>query len=247
MESLINVQNLDYSYPGSIHSTLKGFNLQVSKGQSFGLFGPNGAGKTTIISILCGLIEFEIGEINIFNQSIKEHRNAIQTETGYIPQSISLYEELSVLQNLDYFGTMYGLSKKQIVKRSEELLSILGLKDVENKPIKKYSGGMKRRANLAVGVIHKPRLLFLDEPTVGVDVQTRQAIIAYLKELNELGTTLFYTSHHLGEAEELCNHIALMDEGKIIANGTLAEVLQFHHESSLEGLFLKLTGKEYRD
>ncbi len=247
MESIINVQNLEFTYPGSNQTTIKDFNLEIKAGQSFGLFGPNGAGKTTIISILCGLIKFQIGEVDIFNMPIERHLKTIQSKIGYVPQSMSLYEELSAKQNLNYFGSMYGLSKDHITKRSNDLLYILGLSHVGSKPIKKYSGGMKRRVNLAIGVLHEPSLLFLDEPTVGVDVQTRKAIIEYLGELNKQGTTLFYTSHHLNEAEELCNSVALMDEGKIIAHGDMTEVLKTHDQENLESLFLKLTGKEFRD
>jgi len=133
------------------------------------------------------------------------------------------------------------------MKRTRELLHILGLEDVRNKQVQTFSGGMKRRVNLAIGVIHNPKVLFLDEPTVGVDVQTRHAIISYLKELNNNGTTLVYTSHQLNEAEDLCNEMALIDEGKIVAKGSINELLEQHNTSSLENLFLKITGKSYRN
>jgi ABC-2 type transport system ATP-binding protein len=138
------------------------------------------------------------------------------------------------------------MNKQEIKKKSAELLEVLGLTDVHNKPVQKFSGGMKRRVNLAIGVIHTPRILFLDEPTVGVDVHTRQAIITYLKELNENGTTLIYTSHQLSEAEDLCNRIALIDDGKIIAHDSLDQLLADHKEEGLEGLFINLTGKKLK-
>ncbi len=144
-------------------------------------------------------------------------------------------------------GAWAGLDGNTIMKRTRELLHILGLEDVRNKQVQTFSGGMKRRVNLAIGVIHNPKVLFLDEPTVGVDVQTRHAIISYLKELNNNGTTLVYTSHQLNEAEDLCNEMALIDEGKIVAKGSINELLEQHNTSSLENLFLKITGKSYRN
>ncbi|MFD2146734.1 ABC transporter ATP-binding protein [Mucilaginibacter antarcticus] len=151
------------------------------------------------------------------------------------------------VENLEFFGAWAGLNASEIASRTDELLTILGLNDVRNKPVEKFSGGMKRRVNLAIGVIHNPRMLFLDEPTVGVDVQTRHAIISYLHTLNQNGTTLIYTSHHLSEAEDLCNQIALVDEGRIIAGGRIDDVLKAHNHQSLEDLFINLTGKAYRD
>jgi len=139
------------------------------------------------------------------------------------------------------------LHKKEVIHRTDELLEALGLADVRNKAVHKFSGGMKRRVNLAIGVIHHPQVLFLDEPTVGVDVQSRHAIIHYLKQLNSEGTTLIYTSHQLNEAEDLCESIALIDEGKIIAHDLLDHLLEEHRQDGLEGLFLNLTGKAYRD
>ena len=165
----------------------------------------------------------------------------------FVPQDFSFYQELTPAENLEFFGAWSGLRRAAIKKRTTELLDILGLSDMRNKPIQHFSGGMKRRVNLAIGVIHNPRILFLDEPTVGVDVQSRHAIIHYLKSLNEKGTTLVYTSHQLGEAEELCEQVALIDEGKIIACDDLSHLLQAHQQEGLEGLFLSLTGRAYRD
>ena len=164
-----------------------------------------------------------------------------------MPQDFSLYLELSPVENLAFFGAWYGLARSEIKARTEELLAVLGLEDARNKQVREFSGGMKRRVNLAIGVIHKPRILFLDEPTVGVDVQTRHAILEYLKVLNAGGTTLVYTSHQLYEAEALCNDIAMMDQGKIITRDNLSKLMEQHHEIGLEGLFIQLTGKEFRD
>ena len=151
------------------------------------------------------------------------------------------------MENLAFFGAWSGMEKQAIKTKSIELLEVLGLTEVHNKQVRKFSGGMKRRVNLAIGVLHTPQVLFLDEPTVGVDVHTRQAIISYLKALNEQGTTLIYTSHQLSEAEDLCNTIALIDEGKILLHGSLTQLLAAHQQEGLEGLFINLTGKMYRD
>ncbi len=243
----VQVQNLSHQYKGAENPLIQNLNLSVSEGQSFGLFGPNGAGKTTLMSLITGVLKPQSGSVKLLGLDIKNHKKEVRHQFGYVPQSLSFYDELSPVQNLEYFGAMMGLSRKQIKDRGEMLLNVLGLEKVGTKPVKEFSGGMKRRVNLAIGVLHQPRILFLDEPTVGVDVQTRHAIIQYLKELNANGTTLFYTSHHLSEAQELCNEIALIDNGKILAKDSLQVMLKNHEEDTLENLFLKLTGKQYRD
>ncbi len=199
---------------------------RVNTGERFGLFGPNGAGKTTLMHCMTGLLSFHEGSITLLGNKVLPNHKKVNKLFGFVPQDFSFYQELSPVENLEFFGAWYGLKKKQIQKRSDELLEILSLSSVRNKQVKKFSGGMKRKVNLAIGVIHQPQLLFLDEPTVGVDVQTRHEIINYLKELNANGTTLIYTSHQLNEAEELCNKIALIDNGKIIAHNSLKNLLK---------------------
>lgn len=243
----LNITNLHYQYNGMEKPLLQGLNLEVNKGASFGLFGPNGAGKTTLMSLITGVLKCQEGAIELLGMDMSTEHKSVRKKFGYVPQSLSYYEELSPIQNLEYFGAMMSLQRSQIKGRTEELLEILGLSKVGKKAVKQFSGGMKRRVNLAIGVIHQPEILFLDEPTVGVDVQTRHAIIDYLKEMNKAGTTLVYTSHHLAEAEELCDEVALMDEGKILAKDSLKSLLDKHNHSSLESLFISLTGKEYRD
>ena len=176
-----------------------------------------------------------------------DKNKAVNKLFGFVPQDFSFYQELSPAENLEFFGAWAGLNKTEITKQTDELLQILGLDDVRDKQVQKFSGGMKRRVNLAIGVIHDPQILFLDEPTVGVDVQTRHAIIDYLRKLNENGTTLIYTSHQLSEAEGLCEQVAMIDEGKIITQGNINAVLKEHSNESLEELFINLTGKEYRN
>jgi ABC-2 type transport system ATP-binding protein len=243
----VSIQHLAFCYPGQSNKCFSNLNLEIGAGERFGLFGPNGAGKTTLINCMTGLLPYSEGSIRLLGNEIREHNKTVKKLFGFVPQDFSFYMELSPVQNLEFFGAWCGMHPPQIKKRTAELLEVLGLSDVRNKQVQKFSGGMKRRVNLAIGVINDPPILFLDEPTVGVDVQTRHAIINYLKELNSNGTTLIYTSHQLNEAEELCDRIALIEEGKIIAHNSLSNLLSEHGEDGLEGLYLNLTGKAYRD
>ncbi len=242
----VSVKQLHFSYDGQF-PVFSNLDLTIKAGDRFGLFGPNGAGKTTLMNCMTGLLNFQRGTISLLGKEISPHKKSANNIFGLVPQDFSFYQELSPVENLQFFGAWSGLTKQEIKKRTVELLDVLGLADVRNKQVEKFSGGMKRRVNLAIAVIHQPRILFLDEPTVGVDVQTRNAIINYLKELNKNGTTLVYTSHQLTEAEDLCNTIALIDEGRIIAHDSLANLLAEHSEKGLEGLYINLTGKAYRD
>jgi len=247
MSLAVSIRDLNFSYKGQIRKNFSQLNLDILKGDRFGIFGPNGAGKTTLMNLMTGLLESESGSLRILDKDIKSNKKYIHKISGFVPQDFSFYPELSPAENLEFFGAWYGLNRVKIRTRIKELLGILGLWEVRDKIVQKFSGGMKRRVNLAIGVIHEPEILFLDEPTVGVDVQTRHAMINYLKELNANGTTLIYTSHQLTEAEDLCNTIALIDDGKIIVNDSLDKLLKKHQQEGLEGLFLNLTGKEFRD
>jgi ABC-2 type transport system ATP-binding protein len=248
MSSLaISIENISFVYEGQVKNCFTDLSLQIEKGKRFGLFGPNGAGKTTLMNCMTGVLSIQKGKIFLLGTEVKKHNKAFNHFFGFVPQDFSFYHELSPVENLAFFGAWYGLSKKEIKNRTDELLQILGLEESRNKQVKKFSGGMKRRVNLAIGVINNPPILFLDEPTVGVDVQTKHAIINYLKHLNNSGTTLIYTSHQLQEAEELCDEVAMIDEGKIIAKDSLNNMMKQHNEKGLEGLFLNLTGKEFRD
>ncbi|MBS1598055.1 MAG: ABC transporter ATP-binding protein [Bacteroidetes bacterium] len=243
----ICIEHLDFGYPGQSNLCISNLHLQIDAGERFGLFGPNGAGKTTLMHLMTGLLSQSKGTVHLLGKEIKNHSKTVNGLFGFVPQDFSFYMELSPTENLEFFGAWSGLKKSAIKKRIEELLHVLGLEDVHNKPVHQFSGGMKRRVNLAIAVMHEPQVLFLDEPTVGVDVQTRHAIINYLKLLNTKGTTLVYTSHQLNEAEELCERIALINEGKIIVHDDLKKLLHEHEQDGLEGLFLELTGKKYRD
>ena len=243
----IEIENMSFRYPGNTIDSFSGLNLQVAKGERFGLFGPNGACKTTLIGLMTGLLSADQGQIKLLGRQAGKNKRAVNKLFGYVPQDLSFYQELSPVENLQFFGAWAGMNNQNISKRTKELLHILGLEEVKDKPVQKFSGGMKRRVNLAIGVIHNPQILFLDEPTVGVDVQTGHAIINYLLELNSDGTTLIYTSHQLSEAEELCRQVALIDHGKIIAQGGLNKLLKDNKKETLEQLFLSLTGKDYRN
>jgi ABC-2 type transport system ATP-binding protein len=246
-ELAVNIENLGFHYPGNDGVTFSKLNMKVKKGERFGLFGPNGAGKTTLLSLMTGLLRADEGSIHLLGLDVSTQNKEVNKLFGFVPQDFSFYQELSPVENLEFFGAWSGLTRQQIIKRTDELLHILGLENVRNKAVDKFSGGMKRRVNLAIGVMHNPPVLILDEPTVGVDVQTRHAIINYLMELNKNGTTLIYTSHQLSEAEGLCEEVALIDTGEIIVQDSLTNLLKEHHQDSLEGLFLNLTGKEYRN
>jgi ABC-2 type transport system ATP-binding protein len=243
----IDVSGMAFRYAGNEHDSFSDFNLQITKGKRFGLLGPNGAGKTTLMSLLSGLIKADKGSIRLLGHDVSHKNKNVNKLFGFVPQDLSFYNELSPVENLAFFGAWAGLNKHEISERTDELLTILGLQEVRNKEVQKFSGGMKRRVNLAIGVIHRPQVLFLDEPTVGVDVHTRNAILDYLLTLNKTGTTLIYTSHQLTEAEDLCEQIAVLDKGKLVIQGETDTLLKDHKNEDLETFFLNVTGKEYRD
>jgi ABC-2 type transport system ATP-binding protein len=243
----VTIQNLTFHYPRREGIYFENLQLEITAGERFGLFGPNGAGKTTLMHLMTGLLQYSAGSIKLSGHEVKKHPRSVNRIFGFVPQDFSYYPELTAQENLNFYGAWYGLGHQEIKSRSEELLDVLGLTEAGNRPLRNYSGGMKRRINLAIGVMHRPAILFLDEPTVGVDVQSRHAIIRYLISLNANGTTLFYTSHQLEEAAELCTRIALLDNGNLIAEDSLDNLLQQHNQEGLEGLFLELTGKQFRD
>jgi len=243
----IEIRNVTQRYRSSQENSLTDITLTINKSDVFGLLGPNGAGKTTLISILCGIMPPSSGEIRFYSNDVIISKSEQRSAIGFVPQEYAFYQELTPRQNLDYFGAMYNIPSGELKLRREDLLAVLGLSKAADKKVETFSGGMKRRVNLAIGIIHKPSVLFLDEPTVGVDVQSKNAIIRYLQEINRQGTTIIYTSHHMTEAEEFCNRIALIDHGKVISEGDLDAVKHANQVSSLQSLFIKLTGEAYRD
>lgn len=220
--NLTEVKNLSKKY--NEHLAVDNISFDVKEGEIFGLLGPNGAGKSTTISMLACLLEPTSGDAFIDGKSIKKDPMGVKKVIGLIPQEIALYPTLSAKENLYFWGKMYGLSGSLIKKRVKEILDIVGLTDRAKDRINTYSGGMKRRINIAAGLIHRPKVIMLDEPTVGIDPQTRINILETVTNLNKLGMTIIYTSHYMEEVEMLCNRIAIMDEGRIIAMGTKNEL-----------------------
>lgn len=248
MQPIIQINQLSKKYKDAETFSLVDFSLAVNEGQIFGLLGPNGAGKTTLISMLCGLIKPTSGSFSINNLTYAKNSNQIKKIIGVVPQEYAMYPTLTARENLMYFGSMYGLKGDNLKEKVIESLDFLGLLKFADKRIETFSGGMKRRVNLIAGILHNPKILFLDEPTVGVDVQSKNAIIDYLKQLNKKGTTIIYTSHHLSEAEDFCTDIAIIDRGQLYAQGTPESLISTTpNANNLEDVFISLTGKELRD
>jgi len=198
--------------------------FSIAEGETFGLLGPNGAGKTTTISMISCLLEPTEGTIVVDGHSSHKEQTAVKRTLGVVPQEIALYPSLSAAENLAFWGRMYGLSGADLKKAVDEALDLAGLAERSKERVEKYSGGMKRRINIAAGILHRPKVLLMDEPTVGIDPQSRNHILETVKELNASGMTVLYTSHYMEEVEYLCDRIAIMDHGKIIAMGTLNEL-----------------------
>lgn len=207
--------------------------FEIKEGEIFGLLGPNGAGKTTTISMIASLLKPDSGKIIIDSLDLDKDLRKIKKVMGVVPQDMAFYEELTAKENLIFWGKLQGLRKKTLEERIKYYLEKTGLAGRENESLKKYSGGMKRRINLIIGLIHQPKLLLLDEPTIGIDVQTRLNIYQIIKEASSSGTTILYTTHNLQEAEELCHRIGIMDQGKILAIGTLAELIKIVEEKDI--------------
>jgi ABC-2 type transport system ATP-binding protein len=247
-KAAIQLEGLTKLYQGTTEPAVKEISLQILKNEIFGLLGPNGAGKTTTINMLCGLLNPTKGRIIINGLSLHENLKKIRQQIGVVPQEIALYPTLTANENLHFFGNMYGLKGQKLKERINECLNLLGLEDKAKRKIKTYSGGMKRRINLIAGILHKPQILFLDEPTVGIDVQSRNVILAYLRELNKNGTTIIYTSHYLEEAEAFCTQVAIIDYGEVIISGRPHDLINSKQEYfDLETIFLQLTGRRLRD
>lgn len=248
MSILVDIQHVSKKYKDAPRAAVNDLSLTINKGDIFGLLGPNGAGKTTFISMLCGLFPTSSGEIYINGLTHKTNSKACKQLIGVVPQEIALYPKLTAWENLMFLGHMYGLGGSELKEKVKQNLSILGLEANMHQKVISYSGGMKRRVNLIAGLLHNPQLLILDEPTVGVDVQSKQAIIEHLKKLNkEQGMTILYTSHHLEEAEEFCSHIAIIDDGKLITQGATKELISSNNCNSIEEVYLKITEVKFRD
>ena len=222
MEMIVKVENLVKRYKELI--VLDHFNIEVNEGEVLGLLGPNGCGKTTAINCILSLLKFDKGEIEIFGKKMTSNSYDIKRQIGVVPQEVSVFENLTVKENIDYFCGLYIDDKNVRKQYVDEAIDFVGLKDYIKFQPKKLSGGLKRRLNIACGISHKPKLIFLDEPTVAVDAQSRNFILEGIKKLNRDGSTIIYTTHYLEEAEMLCNRIVIMDKGKGLVSGTNEEL-----------------------
>jgi ABC-2 type transport system ATP-binding protein len=248
MSVAISIENLVHRYTNADQVAVNGISLEIKEGKIFGLLGPNGAGKTTTISILSGLIKPTQGKVSIHGFDAIQQSDEIKKVIGVVPQEIALYPTLTANENLEFFGSMYGIPKANLKEKIKQYLHLFGLENTGNKRVEQFSGGMKRRLNLIASLLHDPKILILDEPTASVDVQSRNLIIEFLRDLNKKGTTILYTSHYLEEAENLCTDIAIIDDGKIIIQGSPQQIIGSQPSfDNLETIFLKLTGKKLRD
>ncbi|MBP9151015.1 MAG: ABC transporter ATP-binding protein [Flavobacteriales bacterium] len=241
----MSITDLVHHYNGVAQPAVNHLNLSIPKGAFYGLLGPNGAGKTTTISIICGILKPTSGNVSILGKDWKTDATAIKKSIGFVPQEIALYDTMTATENLNFFGQMLGLDRKAITKKADELMEAFGLAEHRTKQLENYSGGMKRRVNLMVALLHNPEILILDEPTVGIDVHSRHMINTYLKELNTNGMTIVYTSHQLDETEKLCDQVCIIDNGKLLIEGSTSELIS--DGNSLHHHFIELTGKQLRD
>lgn len=204
--------------------TVDHVNFSIEEGEIFGLLGPNGAGKSTTISMICGLLKYDSGEIRIDGLSVKKQPIEVKKRIGLVPQELALYESLTATENVRFFGKLYGLRGSLLKERTEEALAFTGLSDRAKEKPSTFSGGMKRRLNIACAIMHRPKLIIMDEPTVGIDPQSRNHILDSVKALNKLGSTIIYTSHYMEEVAAICDRVAIMDKGHIIACGSEKEL-----------------------
>jgi ABC-2 type transport system ATP-binding protein len=251
MAAIIAIRQLSKQYdppngPVAIHE----IDLEIQEGEVFSLLGPNGAGKTTLIALLCGLFPPSSGEMVIAGHNVVHNPIAVKQIVGVVPEEIALYPRLSARQNLRYFGQLYGLRGQELDQAMEDMLAVIGLADRAGDKVAHYSSGMKRRLNVAVGLLHRPRIVLMDEPTLGLDPKSRRCILDLVLQIKrEYGTTVLYTTHYMDEAQELSDRVGIMHQGRIIALGTPDELIQkigaTVQQPNLETVFLHLTGQSF--
>jgi len=243
--SFLEIENLSISFGGV--KAVDDVSFAVEEGSVYAIIGPNGAGKSTLINIIAGLLTSDEGQIFWKGKEITQ-QHILKSKLGLVPQDIALYPKLTAFENLDFLGTQYRIPKSLRQNRIEEYLKALGLYQERNQLISQYSGGMKRRINLIAGLLHQPELLIMDEPTVGIDIQSKQAIQTFLTKLNSEGMSMLYTSHMMEEAEKLCHQVAIIDNGKILVSDSPKNLItQTEGSQNLEDVFVELTGKELRN
>lgn len=248
-EVILRTKDLTKKYGNK--AVVDGLNLEIKQGEIFGLLGPNGAGKSTTMNMICSIIQPTAGQIELFGKDLWKKKKEVLPRIGYIPQELAIHGKLKAWENVELFTSLSGIKGEKLEQAVENSLEYVGLSERKNEFAKNFSGGMKRRLNIACAIGHNPELLIFDEPTVGIDPQSRNFILEKIKESNKNGATVIYTSHYMEEVEAICQRIAIMDNGKMIACGTSKELKQMVAEDdeniTLEEVFLTLTGKKLRD
>ena len=244
-ENAVVVNELVKVY-GPLHA-LDGLSFSVARGEFFGILGPNGAGKTTTMGILAGLISPDAGSVMLAGKQAMKYNADLKKRLGLVPQELAFYPTLSAVDNLSFFGRIYGFRGQLLKEHIRNVLQIVQLEDRSKEPVSHFSNGMKRRLNLAIGLLHKPEILLLDEPTVGVDAQSRNAILESLQRLNREGVTILYSTHYMEEAERLCGDLAIFDHGRIIARGSPRDLVQSLGEGLLRVKFLAPVSEDFLD
>ena len=249
MEIILKTKDLTKKYDN--HVVVDNLNLEIRKGEVFGLLGPNGAGKSTTMNMICDIVKPTLGSVEFMGKDFRKNRKELVKKLGYVPQELAIHGNLKAWENVELFTSLYGIKGQALKAAIDESLEYVGLSERRGDYAKSFSGGMKRRLNIACAIGHHPELLIFDEPTVGIDPQSRNFILSKIRESNEKGATIIYTSHYMEEVEAICTRIAIMDNGKIIACGTSQElkklVTKDVEDISLEEVFLTLTGKKLRD
>jgi ABC-2 type transport system ATP-binding protein len=249
VETILKLNELTKKYDN--RAVVDNVDLEIKKGEVFGLLGPNGAGKSTTMNMICNIVRPTLGSVEFMGKDFGRGNKELCSKLGYIPQDLAIHGSLKAWENVELFTSLYGIKGNELKNRVKESLEYVGLWDRRNDYAKNFSGGMKRRLNIACAIGHHPDLLIFDEPTVGIDPQSRNFILEKIKESNRKGTTVIYTSHYMEEVESICTRIAIMDNGKIIATGTSEElkklVVDDTSSITLEEVFLTLTGKKLRD
>ncbi len=249
MGIILKTKDLTKKYDSRV--VVDNLNIEIEEGEIFGLLGPNGAGKSTTMNMICGIVKPTLGDVEFKGQNLKWNRKNLLSNLGYIPQELAIHGNLKAWENVELFTSLYGIKGAELKQRIDESLEYVGLIEKRNDYAKTFSGGMKRRLNIACAIGHHPKLLIFDEPTVGIDPQSRNFILDKIKESNKNGATIIYTSHYMEEVEAICTKIAIMDNGKVIATGNSEELKKMVTDDTasitLEEVFLTMTGKKLRD
>ncbi len=243
-KNILEIKNISKSY-GDLKA-LDNFGFSINRGEIIGLLGPNGAGKTSLISILSGTLKDFSGSVSFLGEDLFKNRK-LKNNMGIVPQDMAFYDDLNAIDNLMFWGGLYDISKKKLKERAIDLLKIVKLDDRVKEPIKNFSGGMKRRLNIAIGLIHEPELILLDEPTVGIDVQAKVSILEIIKDLGKNGISVIFTTHQLSEVEEICSKIIIMDKGRKLVEGTLKELIDIVGEKEIVEIKGEFSKKSMND